>query len=97
MNVKNVIVDEKGKKEIEKKQGNSVYCYLRLCRSWSGTRVEPTVLVGEPHIPEEFEKFSDNGITVYVHKDTPSPSGTLKITVGSFLWFEKLIVEGMDE
>ncbi len=93
----NVIVDEKAKKEIEKKNANSVYCYLKICRSWGGTTVEPTVLVGEPNSPDQFEKLSDNGITVYVHKDAPCPSGTLKITVGSFLWFEKLIVEGMDE
>lgn len=92
----NVIVDDKAKKKIEE-EGKSVYCFLRICRSWGGTRVEPTVIVGEPNSPEQFEKLSDNGITVYVHKDTPCPSGTLKITVGAFLWFEKLIVEGMEE
>ncbi len=93
----NVIVEDKAKKKIEAENGHSVYCFLRICRSWGGTTVEPTVLVGEPNSPEQFNKFTDNGITVFVHKDTPCPSGTLKITVGAFLWFEKLMVEGMEE
>lgn len=45
----------------------------------------------------DFDRFENNGITVYVKKGTPCPSGTLTITVGSFLWFEKLLVEGMLE
>lgn len=51
--------------------------------------------VGEPVKKEYFEKFEDNGISVYVKTGTPCPSGTLTITTGTFLWFEKLIVEGM--
>ncbi|UTC75265.1 hypothetical protein E4O03_00605 [Treponema sp. OMZ 792] len=51
--------------------------------------------VGVPNNIDNFDKFEDNGIIVYVKKGTPSVNGTLTITVGSFLWFEKLMVEGM--
>jgi len=53
------------------------------------------VLVGTPHQIDEFNRFENNGITVYVKKGTPCLSGTLTITTGTFLWFEKLMVEGM--
>ncbi|UTC81780.1 hypothetical protein HGJ18_00625 [Treponema denticola] len=51
--------------------------------------------VGVPNNIGNFDKLEDNGITVYVKKGTPSVNGTLTITVGTFLWFEKLMVEGM--
>jgi len=53
------------------------------------------VYVGTPRNIDHFNKFENNGITVYVKKGTPSVNGTLTITVGAFLWFEKLMVEGM--
>ncbi|XTB06858.1 hypothetical protein KP614_10815 [Treponema denticola] len=42
-----------------------------------------------PRNIDHFNKFENNGITVYVKKGTPSVNGTLTITVGAFLWFEK--------
>lgn len=93
----NIIVDDNAKNKIESKKENTVHCFLFTCISWGGTHLDPTVRVGKPSRVEDFNKFENNGITVYVKKGTPCPSGTLTITTGSFLWFEKIMVEGMLE
>lgn len=90
-----VIVEDKAKDKIKSKKADSVYCYLHMCASWGGTVLEPTVIVGIPNKPDDFTKFENNGITVYVKNGTPCPNGILTITLGTFLWFEKLVVEGM--
>ena len=92
-----VIVDDDAKRKIETKNADTVHCFLFMCASWGGTHLDPTVRVGMPSQVADFDKFENNGITVYVKKGTPCPSGTLTIKTGSFLWFEKLMVEGMLE
>lgn len=91
----NIIVEDSARDKIKAKNTDAVYCELQMCTSWGGTRLEPTVYVGVPNNLGNFDRFEDNGITVYVKKGTPSVNGTLTITVGKFLWFEKLMVEGM--
>lgn len=90
-----VKVEDAARDKIKSKNSDSVYCYLRMCASWGGTTLDPTVVVGTPSRIADFNKFENNGITVYVKKGTPCPSGTLTILIGTFLWFEKLMVEGM--
>lgn len=91
----NVIVTDEAKKKIEEKKTDSAYCMLNICSTWGGSSIEPAVYVGEPVKKDDFDVFENNGVTVYVKKGTPCPGGTLTITTGTFLWFEKLIVEGM--
>lgn len=91
----NIIVEDSARDKIKAKNADTVHCMLNMCASWGGTTLDPAVYVGTPRNIDHFNKFENNGITVYVKKGTPSVNGTLTITVGAFLWFEKLMVEGM--
>ena len=90
-----VLVDEKARAFLKKHNENAVYAFLGGCRTWGGVVPQPTVYVGSPDSPNDYDAFPVDGITVYVRKGTETENGTLTITVVKMLWMETLAVEGM--
>ena len=56
---------------------------------------QPTVYVGSPDSPNDYDVFPVDGITVYVRKGTQTENGSLTVTVVKMLWMDSLAVEGM--
>ena len=90
-----VVVDEKARKFLAKRNENTVHAYLGGGRSWGGIVPQPAVYAGLPDSPDEYDAFPIDGITVYVRKGTETENGTLTVTVAKMLWIEALAVEGM--
>lgn len=57
---------------------------------------QPTVYVGSPESPDDYDVFETEGITVYIRKGTQTKNGKLTVTLIKMLWMESLTVEGME-
>ena len=90
-----ITVDEKARKFLAKHNEHEVYAFLGGCRTWGGVVPHPTVYVGSPDSPGQYDSFPVDGITVYVRKGTKTEHDSLTITTAKMLWTESLAVEGM--
>jgi hypothetical protein len=55
----------------------------------------PLVSAGEPEEVESYNRFEENGIKVFVHRDVDAVDGVLRFKLRRFLFLKEIEVEGV--
>ncbi len=55
----------------------------------------PLVSAGEPEEAESYNRFEEDGINVFVHRDVNSIDGVLRFKLRRFLFLKEMEVEGV--
>lgn len=56
----------------------------------------PTVGLGKPKIPDNFDLYEYEGITIYVRKNTQIKKEGIHIFLRKVLWIKELVVDGIN-
>ena len=87
-----VEIDEKAKKFIKDKDGDSVTIKLeRFGGGWAGCTYMPAVYVGAPQDISEYDACEVDGIKVYISPFVSRENG-LRVTTSGFAFFKGLAV-----
>ena len=77
------------------KEGRDVIIKNQITYGWAGARSKPTVIVGKPEDPENYEHVDVDGINVYASKELKLENGTITINLNGIGPFQKFDVQGL--
>ena len=90
-----ISIDKKAKEYIKSKGKNSITAWLKIIASWQVTYVRSSVKMGKPMNLKIYNKYTLDGIDVYVRKDVKTKEGSLEIKYSDDNWLRKIVVKGM--
>lgn len=94
----NIILSDKFKDHAKSKNIQSLMIkYGKSCSSWAGSFKVPEVLKKKPEAMDEYDKYTTDGVDVYVHKGIKTTQkNQIVIRVRGFLFLKEIYVEGLD-
>ena len=90
-----ILIDEKAKNFLNKKNSNVITIDVKSCSSWSGTVFKPMASLGRPLDVEKYTLENVDGIDVYVMNGMKAVNDTVNVSTMSFLFMENLVVNGI--
>ena len=90
-----ILIDEKAKKFLNKKNSNVITIDVKGCSSWSGTVFKPMASLGKPLDVEKYTLENVDGIDVYIMNGIKAVNDTVTVSTMSFLFMENLVVNGI--
>lgn len=90
-----ILINEKAKKLLEKRNSKVVTIEVKGCNSWGGMVFKPLASVGKPYNAENYTLECVDGVDVYVMKGIKAINDTVEVSTTSFLFMENLVVEGL--
>ena len=89
-----ILIDEKAKRFLNKKNNNIITIDVKGCSSWSGV-LKPMASWGRPLDLEKYTLENVDGIDVYVMNGINAVNDTVNVSTMSFLFIENLVVNGI--
>lgn len=90
-----ISIDNKAREYIKSKGKDSLTAWLKVIASWQVTYVKSSVKMGKPMNLKNYNKYTLDGIDVYVRKDVKTKENSLEIKYSDEHWLRKLVVKGM--
>ena len=90
-----ILIDEKAKRFLNKKNNNIITIDVKGCSSWSGTVFKPMASLGRPLNVEKYTLENVDGIDVYIMNGMKAVNDTVTVSTMSFLFMENLVVNGI--
>ena len=90
-----ILIDERAKNFLNKKNSNVITIDVKGCSSWSGTVFKPMASLGRPLNVEKYTLENVDGIDVYLMNGIKAVNDTVTVSTISFLFMENLVVNGI--
>ena len=90
-----ILIDEKAKRFLNKKNNNIITIDVKGCSSWSGVVLKPMASLGRPLDVEKYTLENVDGIDVYIMNGIKAVNDTVTVSTMSFLFMENLVVNGI--
>ena len=90
-----ILIDERAKNFLNKKNINVITIDVKGCSSWSGTVFKPMASLGRPLDVEKYTLENVDGIDVYIMNGIKAVNDTVTVSTMSFLFMENLVVNGI--
>ena len=94
-NIMKILIDEKAKNFLNKKNSNVITIDVKGCSSWSGVVLKPMASLGKPLNADKYTLENVDGIDVYVMNGINAVNDTVNVSTMSFLFIENLVVNGI--